>query len=329
MGVRLANPSARAPGAMRHDPGGRQFMLNVSRFAFVGMLAASLSGCGSLSVFEGFFAPDGGLAQQKPATGKAYVFRGMGGRFASSEMDYLRDKIAASGIDAETYNHINWSGPADEAIGRYRKAPQPIMAMGHSAGGDAALAFAWKLKRAGVPVSLVVAFDPTRRAPAVPNNVDRFINIYQSMNFFGGGYVRQSADFRGHFSTVDLRNYWEVLHVNMVKIRGLQDKIVAKVVQISTLPVQLEGTTVPIRYIMPRGEPIELWDSGVAVRTEPGDTVRTVAQRYAVPAWAVAQLNEVNPNTSFEAGRRLIVPRHLEAAAFADPALTSYAPVRH
>ena len=89
-----------------------------------------------------------------------------------------------------------------------------------------------------------------------------------------------SADFRGHFSTVDLKNYWEVLHVNMVKIRGLQDKIVAKVVQISTLPVQLEGPTVPIRYIMPRGETIELWDSGVAIRTEPGDTVRSVAQRY-------------------------------------------------
>jgi hypothetical protein len=113
----------------------------------------------------------------------------------------------------------------------------------------------------------------------------------------------------------------------MVKIRGLQDKVVAKVVQISTLPVQLEGATVPIRYIMPRGEPIELWDSGVGVRTEPGDTVRTIAQRYAVPVWAVAQLNDIGPNTSFEPGRRLIVPRHLEAAAFG-PAVTSFAPVR-
>jgi pimeloyl-ACP methyl ester carboxylesterase len=302
-------------------------MFNLPRLAIVGMLAATLTGCGSLSAFEGFLSSDGALAQKKPATGKAYVFRGMGGRFASFEMDYLRDKIAASGIDAETYNHINWYGPAEEAIARYKKNPQPIMAMGHSAGGDAALAFAWKLKRAGVPVSLIVAFDPTRKAPEVPNNVDRFINIYQSLNFFGGGYIRAASDFRGHFSTIDLKNYWEVLHVNMVKIRGLQDKIVAKVVQISTLPVQLDGPTVPIRYIMPRGEPIELWDSGVGIRTEPGDTVRTVAQRYAVPVWAVAQLNDVSPNASFEAGHRLIVPRHLEAAAFG-PAVTSYAPVR-
>jgi hypothetical protein len=114
----------------------------------------------------------------------------------------------------------------------------------------------------------------------------------------------------------------------MVKIRGLQDKIVAKVVQISTLPVQLEGPTVPIRYTMPRGEPIELWDSGVAIRTEPGDTVGSVAQRYAAPVWAVAQLNDVSPNASFEGGRRLIIPRHLEAAAFGPP-LASFAPVRN
>jgi pimeloyl-ACP methyl ester carboxylesterase len=305
-------------------------MLNLPRLAIAGLVAATLSGCGSLSTFEGMLTPGGELAaKQAPATGKAYVFRGMGGRFASFEMDYLRDKIAASGIEAETYNHINWYGPAREAIARYKKNPQPIMAMGHSAGGDAALAFAWKLKDAGVPVSLIVAFDPTRKAPNVPNNVDRFINIYQSLNFFGGGYIRASQDFRGHFSTIDLKNYWEVLHVNMVKIRGLQDKIVAKVVQISTLPVQLEGPTVPIRYIMPRGETIELWDSGVAVRAEPGDTVRMLAQRYAAPAWAVAQLNDLNANAALEPGQRLIVPRHLEAAQIGGAPLTSYAPLPH
>ncbi len=302
-------------------------MFRFPRLAALAVAAATLSGCGSIASFEGFFSENGHLAAQKPAGGKAYVFRGMGGRFASFEMDYLKDKIQTHGIDAEVYNHINWSGPADEAIARYKRNPQPIMAMGHSAGGDAAISFAWKLKRAGVPVSLIVAFDPTRRAAQVPNNVDRFINIYQSTNFFGGGYVRSSPDFRGHFSTIDLRNYWEVLHVNMVKIRGLQDKVVTKVVQISTQPIQLEGPTVPIRYIMPRGEPIEMWDSGVTVQTEIGDTVRTVAQRYGVPAWAVAQLNDVGMNTSLQPGQRLIVPRHLEVMPMAGP-MTSFAP-RH
>jgi LysM repeat protein len=79
---------------------------------------------------------------------------------------------------------------------------------------------------------------------------------------------------------------------------------------------------------MPRGEPVELWDSGIGIRAEPGDTVRTVAQRYAVPVWAVAQLNDISANTTLEAGRRLVVPRHLEAAAFGGPEMTSFAPVR-
>jgi len=304
-------------------------MFNLPRFATMAVVALGLSGCGSLSVFEGFLSPTGELAAPKPvmATGKAYVFRGMGGRFASDEMDYLSDKIRSTGvIESETYNHLNWYGPADEAIARYKKNPQPIMAMGHSAGGDAALRFAWKLKNAGVPVSLIVAFDPTRKAGNVPNNVDRFINMYQSTNFFGGGYVRASSEFRGHFTTVDLRN-WQVLHVNMVKIRGLQDQVLAKVVQIATMPPVLEGPTVPIRYTMPRGAKIELWDSGIAVQAEPGDTVSTIAQRYSAPVWAVAQLNDVGNNTSFQPGRRVIVPRYLEATpvAAAGP-LTSYAP---
>ncbi len=178
----------------------------------------------------------------------------MGGRFASMEMDHLSEKIKESGVvEAETYNHMNWYGPAQEAIARYKKNPQPIMAMGHSAGGDAAISFAWKLKQAGGGRwVLIVGFDPTRKAANVPNNVDRFINMYQSMNFFGGGYVRASQIFMVTFATVDLRSYWEVLHVNMVKIRGLQDQVIAKVVQIATMPPVLEGPTVPIRYVMPR-----------------------------------------------------------------------------
>lgn len=94
-------------------------MSGLLRVVASGLLAASLSACGSISHFENFLTPESQLASGKPATGKAYVFRGMGGRFASFEMDYLRDKIASTGVEAETYNHINWWGPADEAIARY------------------------------------------------------------------------------------------------------------------------------------------------------------------------------------------------------------------
>jgi hypothetical protein len=306
-------------------------MLTFGRLAGIVLLAASLGGCGSLSTFEGFFtSPPDTTGSVRQASGKAYIFRGMGGRIASFEMDRLSEKLEKSGIDAETYNHFNWSGPADEAIARYKRQNGnfPIMLVGHSAGADASVSFAHKLKQAGVPVSLIVSFDPTRRPKAVPPNVDRFINIYQSLNFFGGGFVAPGSDFHGHYASVDLKNYWEVLHVNMVKMRGLQDQIIAKMIQIVNMPPRLEGATVPIHYVMPRGEKIELWDSGLPIRTEGPETVRSVATKYAVPVWAVAQINNLNPSDTLEPGHRLIIPRYLESAPAMSGPLTSFAP-RH
>jgi hypothetical protein len=43
-----------------------------------------------------------------------------------------------------------------------------------------------------------------------------------------------------------------------------------------------------------------------------------------VPAWAVAQLNNVGSGTSFKPGQRVVIPRHLEAGS--PEALTSFAP---
>lgn len=304
-------------------------MLTVNRLAGALLIAVSLGGCGSLSTFEGFFtsSPETtGSVQQ--ARGKVYIFRGMGGRIASFEMDRLSEKLEKSGVDAETYNHFNWSGPADEAIARYKRqnGSFPIMLVGHSAGADASVSFAHKLKQAGVPVSLIVSFDPTRRPKAVPPNVDRFINIYQSLNFFGGGFVSPGSDFHGHYASIDLKNYWEVLHVNLVKMRGLQDQIIAKMVQIVNMPPQLEGATVPIHYVMPRGEKIELWDSGLPIRVEQPETVRSIASKYAVPVWAVTQINNVGSSETLQPGHRLIIPRYLDSMPPAAGPLTSFAP---
>ena len=103
-----------------------------------------------------------------------------------------------------------------------------------------------------------------------------------------------------------------MLHVNLVRIDGLQDRVIAKMVQIMNLPVHLDGATVPIRYAPPRDTPLELWDSGLPIRAEAGDTVRSIAQKYAVPVWAVTQLNDISASTPLAPGQRLVVPRHLE-----------------
>lgn len=298
------------------------------RFAVLGAAALGLASCGSIAVLDNIITGSTEpTAASQPSGGKVYVFRGMGGRIMSWEMDRVTDKLGKSGIDAETYNHVNWRGPADEAIARYKSQTQkgPIVVVGHSAGADASVRFAERLRDAKVPVNLVVAFDPTRFGDDVPPNVDRFLTIWSSFNFFGGGNVQPETSFRGHYASIDLRNYWEVLHVNLVRMHGLQDQVVAKIIQVFTIPPNLEGMTVPIRYAPPRGVKIELWDSGLPVRAEAGDTVRSIAQKYAVPVWAITQINGVGANTTLKPGQRLIVPRYLSPMApGVSPPVTSY-----
>jgi LysM repeat protein len=77
---------------------------------------------------------------------------------------------------------------------------------------------------------------------------------------------------------------------------------------------------------MPRGEKIELWDSGLPIRTEEGETVRSIAAKYAVPVWAVAQINNISSSATLQPGHRLIIPRHLDAMQQPASALTSFAP---
>jgi pimeloyl-ACP methyl ester carboxylesterase len=302
-------------------------MSRLLRFSALLLVALSLAGCGSFSLFEGFTT--GSVAPPAPAAnGHVYLFRGMGGQLMSRGMDMLADKINRAGIKATVYNHMFWGEPADEAIARYKRDPNhpPIILIGHSAGADATLYFAGRLKEAGVPVSLIVTFDPTRKAPNVPSNVERYVNLYQSLNFFGGGDVGPASDFHGHFASVNLKKYWEVLHVNLVKMEALQSAVFAKIVQVTTLPTSLAGPAIPIEYVVPRDVEIEVWDSGMPVIAEAGDTLQTLSRQYAVPVWAIAQINRMAESAALRPGQKLVMPRHLEAIPPAPAPLTSFMP---
>jgi len=53
--------------------------------------------------------------------------------------------------------------------------------------------------------------------------------------------------------------------------------------------------------------------------------VRSIAQKYAAPVWAVAQINRIGAGSSLQPGQRLIVPRHLDPLAPGlNPPLTSF-----
>lgn len=284
------------------------------------MVRASLVVAFLIAVLSFGGGPVTALAEQRagkappPVIGTVYVFRPMGGRLATPEMDNLAGKIKARGLEADVFNYTNWIRPAKAAIARYKAEAwkSAIIIVGHSAGGDSAIRFARLLKRAGVPVSLIVTLDPTRIANTVPGNVERYINVYSSGRALGSGDPEPARDFQGHYASVDLNDF-AVLHRHLPAIAGLQDAVVNKIASVAEQPATAtKGSSVRIAYPIPRDAPIMLWDSGAPVSAEAGDTVASIAARYGVPAWAVAAINGIDPQAALKAGQRLILPRYLQ-----------------
>ena len=258
--------------------------------------------------------------------GRAYLFRGIAGLIYSRGMDRLEERIKRAGITASTQTYLMWRPVADDAIRDYRRDPAPITLIGHSMGGDSALAFAEMLNAQNIPVNLLVTYDPTRIADDVPPNVERYINIYQSSSFMGGGNVVQGSRFRGHYASYNLKDHSEIVHINIEKTERIQDQLVAKIAQLTATPAGAEGEAVPLRLEVPADASIELWDSGLPVSAHAGDTLKTLAATYHVPLWALAESNSVSDRAPLAEGQRVVVPRHL--VPMATPGIiTSYAPI--
>jgi hypothetical protein len=90
------------------------------------------------------------------------------------------------------YRYYEWKKTALPEIIAAAQAGQPIVLMGHSAGGAAALSAAWELDALGLPVALLMEFDTYTgggwlKAPSwvyrdgrdAPANVERGLNFYQ------------------------------------------------------------------------------------------------------------------------------------------------------
>jgi pimeloyl-ACP methyl ester carboxylesterase len=143
--------------------------------------------------------------------GRAYLFRGIAGLIFSRGMDELAQRINRIRVAASVDTYLVWRGVANQAILDYRRNPKPITLIGHSMGGDSAVAFAEYLNAADIPVSLLVTYDPSRFAGDVPGNVERYINIYQSRSVMGGGNVVGGRGFHGHYGSAAVRKtirYW-------------------------------------------------------------------------------------------------------------------------
>jgi hypothetical protein len=255
-----------------------------------------------------------------PSRARVYVFRGALGPIFSLGMDSLTEKIQRAGIKANVYEFTICSFIASAAIKDYRDDPAPIVLIGHSMGGRCALLFAETLQEEGFPVSLVVTIDPAHLSPDVPLNVEHFINIFLSKNVLGGGDIKPKQGFRGSYASYDLDQHDDVSHINIDKMDTIHQQLIAKIVRLTAPPAKVEGAApakvvegeaIPLRYVVPAGEAIELWDSGMAVTARPRDTLQTLASRYRLPQWSLTQINQMPDNAPLTAGQRIIVPRNL------------------
>jgi hypothetical protein len=315
------------------------------RFIAIGIAALWLSGC---SYGGGIYALGFQATQRAPAEklpGRAYLLRGLIGDIYSLGMDELAEKIEQRGIKASVHGVSAVVYLANRIIRDYRADPSsmaPIILVGHSTGADAIISIAERLKAADVPVAMAIGFDPTRIASGVPSNVDLFINLYQGMNIIGGGAVRPATDFRGRLVNVDLRERREIIHVTLDKNDAIHELIVRKVGALAERerairdaavaplpdahssakhrrkpqqrPAQQDEpayvTPIAIRYVIPPRQTIELWDSAIQVQATANESVDQLAQRTGAPAWAIAQINKVEPDQPLREGQRLLVPRN-------------------
>jgi hypothetical protein len=251
-----------------------------------------------------------GGADQAAARGRAYLFRGLIGAIDWG-MDQLADRVGRAGVTAHIDSHLTWRTAADQAIADYRRDPEPITAIGHSIGGDSAVQFAEALNAAHVPVALLITYDPTRAADRIPPNVRRYLNLYQSSNFLGGGDLGPGPGFHGHYASYNLKDRTEIIHVNLDKFDRIQEQLASK---IRSAGAGGEGEAVPLRLVPPAAGPIELWDSGMAVTAHAGETLQGVATQYHVPLWALQQANP-KAAAALNEGERIVVPRYLGGSA--------------
>lgn len=242
---------------------------------------------------------------------RVYLFRGAMGPIFSTGIDRLAARLTEAGLSADVYEFTICRLVAARAISNYRASPAPIVLIGHSMGGLCALVFAEILGKENIPVSLVVTIDPAHASPNVPPNVERFINIFLSDGVLGGGDIVVEPGYRGHYASFDLKQQKKVTHINIEKAADIHRQLVDMITQLPLLPVRSEGEVLPLRYVVPPGAKLELWDSGVRVPARAGDTLESIAALYRLPAWSLSQANRLPDNTPLARGQEIVIPRHL------------------
>jgi LysM repeat protein len=297
------------------------------------IILAFAANCTSSPLFEGIDSAS------TPTNGHVYLIRGLLGEVFSRGLDQLAENINNRGVRATVHGLSEVDSLSEEIIRKYKDDPSssPIILIGHSSGGDAIISMAQRMKEANVPVGLAFGFDPTRSAGPVPENVEVFINLFQKYNPIGGGEIKAASGFHGRLINLDLQEHSEIIHITLDKSSKVRALVVDEIIGFAALsrktqpeahpevspenkshrqssaiaPAPNFVTPLTVKYVVPRNEPIELWDSGLRITVRAGENLQTIAAQYGAPAWAIAQINKIGDNTPFRTGTALIVPVRL------------------
>lgn len=120
--------------------------------------------------------------------GTVIVLRGMGGYLPFGGMDALGAKIRAKGYRVIVSAPDYWASYRNE---------RPKMIVGCSLGGTNALELARVVKNR----PRVITIDPTRGNRGAPRGIAA-MNLYNSQNVLGAGYVRGAANFENNFDHI-------------------------------------------------------------------------------------------------------------------------------
>jgi len=209
-----------------------------------------------------------------------YLLRGLMNIF-SLGMDQLADRIEANGITASVHNHSEYEALADQAIANYRAGRErTVIIVGHSLGADAAVLMANRLGEAGVPVRLVVTFDPV--TPTVASgNIAHVINLYLSNGL--GVAVSAGAGFRGILQNVDLRAHGDLGHTTIDKSPLLQQQVLGDVLRaVGSARGPASASSARSRHgIRPRQQALPGHRPASAQHSDSDATISALAQRVA------------------------------------------------
>lgn len=156
--------------------------------------------------------------------GQVVLIRGLANVF-STGLDSLASELKKEGIEARPVSLSNSAARATTIARAYRASPanRPVILVGHSFGADQALEISRDLEKRGVPVALIVTFDPTSKGP-VPANVRRAVNMYTGGKEIWAP-VAPAPGFRGQLVNMDVKNGSDAVagvnHFNVEKAERL------------------------------------------------------------------------------------------------------------